>query len=99
MMFATTTKAAASTTKPMMTGRLSVSMAWTETWPRPLRPKTVSTTMTPAEKLADVDAELGDDRGQGGPDAVAEDDPAFGQALGPGHPHVVLTEDVQQLAA
>ena len=46
-MLAITTNAAAIMTKPMITGRLSVSMASTETWPMPPRPKTASTTTTP----------------------------------------------------
>ena len=51
-----------------------------------------------AEQRADVDAELGDDRGQRGPHAVPVDHPALGQALGPGGPDVVLAERLEQLS-
>ena len=48
---------------------------------------------------ADVDAELGDDGGERGADAVPVDDAAFGQAFGAGGADVVFAEDVEQGAA
>src|SRR5215475_2900491 len=51
MMLATTTNSDATRTKPRITGRLPVSIACTESWPRPLRPKTCSTARTTAAPL------------------------------------------------
>ena len=98
MMLAITTNAAARITNPTMTGRLSVLMASTEILAQAVQAKHRLHDDNPAEQLAHVDTELGHDRGQSRPHAVPEYDPVFRQALGPGHPDVVLAEHVQQLA-
>ena len=54
--------------------------------------------MAPPSSVAQVDAELADDRREGRPQPVPVDHPPLGQALGPGRADVVLTQHLQQRA-
>ena len=98
-MLATTTKSAATMTNPMITGRLSVPIAWTDDLAEAAEAEDRLHHDDAAEQLADVHAQLRDDRREGGADAVPEDHPPLGQPLGPGRADVVLAERLEQLAA
>ena len=74
-MLATTTAAAANSTMPMITGRSCWLIASMAVLPSPGRLNTVSVTTTPPSSVPDVDAELGDDRGQGAAQPVPVDHP------------------------